>query len=381
MENKQHILLLSSWYPTRIDETSGNFIKRFAQFLSGKFKISVIFVKADSSIEKVEFHEMREGDFHEIIAYYPKPKGIFSRTRQLARYKKVLDTALQKLDSKPDLIHAHVAYPKGKEFEYVSSKLGVDFILQEHSSDFSEHEDWSKIKRQLVIQTLRKARLVLPVSHLLEEEILKVEPHLARVVLPLPVNTELFFPEKSISSQRPYTFLHVSGLDEKYKNVRGIVEAFHRVYQHHPDTRLTIVTDGDPSALFQFLEENNWREGIDVKRNLTYEEVAIEYRNSDCFVLFSRFETFSCVLVEAMASGIQIITTEVGVVPSIDEKLLTVVPNGDIHALATSMEELCMGKRNVESVELVTAAQPFSNEYILERLSMIYNEVLLKNND
>ena len=383
MENKRHILVLSSWYPTRIDHASGNFIKRFALLQSTKFKVTAIFVKADNSIKETEIHEFRQGDFHEIIVYYPKPKGLFSRTRQLARYKTVLDKALEKLDSKPELIHAHVSYPKGKEFEYVSAKLGVDYILHEHSSDFSEKElaGWSKIKRQLIIQTIRKARLVLPVSHLLEKSMLLVEPHFARIVLPLPVDTKLFFPTNSANNLKPYTFLHVSGLDEKFKNVKGIVEAFNRVHQHHPNTALTIVTDGDPEALLQFIKAKGFEQGITIKRNLSYEEVAIEYRNSDCFVLFSTFETFSCVLVEALATGIQVITTDVGVVQSLDEKLMTIVPNRDVHALATSMEELCMGKRKVDEQELIKAAESFSDEHILERLDMIYSEVLLKSDD
>ena len=383
MENKRHILILSSWYPTRIDSASGNFIKRFAVLLASRFKISVIFVKADSAIKDTEVYENREGDFHEIIVYYPKPKGVFSRTRQLARYKKSLDIAISKLDSKPELIHAHVAYPKGKEFEYVASKLGIDYILSEHSSDFSKNErlKWSKIKRQLIIQTIRKARLILPVSSLLEQEMLQVEPHFARIVLPLPVNTKLFYPNQGHVAGKPYTFLHVSGLDEKFKNVKGIVEAFYRVNQHHPHTRLTIVTDGNSLVLEDFMKSKGFDKDVEIKHDLSYDEVALEYRNSDCFVLFSEFETYSCVLVEALASGIQIITTDVGVVKSLDEKLVTIVPQRDIHALATSMEELCMGKRIVEKSDLVQAGNLFSEDHIMDRLQMIYNEVLLKSND
>ncbi len=383
MESKRHILVLSSWYPTRIDSASGNFIKRFAKLLATRFKISVIFVKADSSIKEMEIHETREGDFHEILVFYPKPKGVLSRTRQLARYKKSLDAAILRLDSKPELIHAHVSYPKGKEFEYVSSKLGIDFILSEHSSDFSknEREGWSKIKRRLIIQTIRKARLILPVSSLLEQEMLQVEPHFARIVLPLPVNVKLFYPDKKVSTNRPYTFLHISGLDEKFKNAKGIVEAFYRVNQHKPNTKLVIVTDGDSAPLVEFMKTKGFDKDVEIKYNLTYEEVAVEYRNSDCFVLFSEFETYSCVIVEALASGVQIITTEVGVIKSLDEKLVTIVPKKDIHALATAMEELCMGKRVTDQADLVEAGSLFSEEHIMDRLNMIYNEVLLKTDD
>jgi L-malate glycosyltransferase len=383
VKNKRHVLVLSSWYPNRIETASGSFIRRFALLLSTRFQITVIFVRADNSIKQIEVVENHVGNLHEIILYYPKPKGLLVRSRQLAKYKQSVDLALTYLKEKPDLIHAHVSYPKGKEFEYVAKKLNIDYILSEHSSDFSENErkKWSKIKKQLIVGTLRKARMVLPVSSFLEQEMLRVEPHFARVVLPLPVNTSLFYPEKQPNSSRPYTFIHVSGLDEKFKNVKGIVEAFYRVHQHQPNTKLVIVTDGDASEIKQFISKKECGAGIEIKQDLPHEKVALEYRNSDCFVLFSEFETYSCVLVEALASGIQIITTNVGVVKSLENNLVTQVPNGDIHALATSMEELSMGKRTVDKNDLVNAARSFSDEHILDRISMIYNEVLLKTDD
>jgi L-malate glycosyltransferase len=383
VEKELHILVLSSWYPTRMDPASGNFIQRFAEVLSTRFKVSVVFVRADDELKKTEILERRQGNLHEILVHYPKGSGLFKRFTQLARYKKALDLGLTKLDGKPDLIHAHVAFPKGKEFEYVSAKLGVDFILSAHSADFSaaERQNWSKLKQRLVVQTLRKARLVLPVSAALEKDMLAVEPHFARIVLPLPVSTSLFYPGTRNQNGKEFTFLHVSNLDEKFKNVKGIVEAFHRVHQHHAHTKLVIATDGEPDELLHFMQAKGFSEGVEIKRNLSHEEVAQEFRNSDCFVMFSNYETYSCVIVEALASGVQIISTDVGVVQSLDKRLITVVPPKDVHALATSMEELCMGKRHAEQSELVKAGKLFSDEHILDRLEMIYNEVLLQVND
>lgn len=383
MEKELHILVLSSWYPTRMDSASGNFIQRFAEVLATRFRVSVVFVRADAELKETEICESRRGNLHEVLVYYPKGSGLFGRVTQLARYKKALDQGLEKLEGKPDLIHAHVAFPKGKEFEYVSARLGIEFVLSAHSSDFSsgQRENWSKFKRRLVIQTLRKARLVLPVSAALEKDMLEVEPHFARIVLPLPVNTSMFYPGTKGHSGQAFTFLHVSSLDEKFKNVRGIVEAFHRVHQHHKHTKLVIATDGETEDLMRFMDSKGFIEGIEIKHNLSHEEVAMEYRNSDCYVMFSNYETYSCVIVEALASGLQIISTDVGVVQSLDKRLVTVVPPKDVHALATSMEEICMGKRLVEQSELVKAGKLFSDEHILDRLQMIYHEVLSQVND
>jgi glycosyltransferase involved in cell wall biosynthesis len=374
-----HILVLSSWYPNDLEPSSGNFIQRFARWQSKHFKVSVIFIKSKEGIPELYFDELQEDNFHQIIGYYPKPKGLFSKFRQVAAYKHALDEAMKRLKSKPDLIHAHVSYPKGKEFEYVSRKLKTDFILHEHSSDFSDfgQKSWTPIKKRIIISTLKKAKIVLAVSPFLEKQILKVEPYLVHAVLPLPVDLELFYPEPNMNRKDRYTFIHVSGLDERFKNVKGIVEAFSRVRRHHKNAFLKIVTDGNSESLSQFMEENNLSEGVEILENLSFEQIAIEYRSSDCFVLFSEFETYSCVLIEALSSGLQVITTQVGIAHDLDPRVIHIVPRKDIHALATTMEDVLRtvmteSKRNA----LVNEAKKFAYMEVLAQLKIIYSQVL-----
>jgi|688.fasta_scaffold71603_2 glycosyltransferase involved in cell wall biosynthesis len=374
-----HILVLSSWYPNVTAPASGIFIQRFAQWMSHYFKISVIFIKSRPNIVETYFEENKSDNFHEIIGYYPTPSGAFKRFKQIALYKKTLDEAIKKLDSNPDLIHAHVSFPKGKEFEYVSKKLKVDYIIHEHSSDFSDFEQkrWTKLKRNLIVSTLRKAKLVVAVSPFLEKQILKVEPHLVHTVLPLPVDLELFFPEKRNLKKDHYTFIHVSGLDEKFKNVKGIVEAFSRVRKNYGHVELKIVTDGDAEYLQKFIDENQMHDGVEILENLSHAAVAQAYRESDCFVLFSEFETYSCVLIEALSSGLQIITTQVGIAHDLDDRIIQIVPRQDVHALATTMENRILTAPTESNRRALTdIAKRFAQNEVLGQLKNIYSNVL-----
>jgi glycosyltransferase involved in cell wall biosynthesis len=378
-----HILVLSSWYPNATAPASGIFIQRFAQWISKHFTVSVIFVKAKAGIKETYFEEKNDDGFHEIIGYYPSPTGPLKRFKQIAIYKKTLDDAISKLKSKPDLIHAHVSFPKGKEFEYVSKKLKVDYILHEHSSDFSDYEQrrWTPLKKRLIVSTLKKARLVIAVSPFLEKQILKVEPHLVHAVLPLPVDLDLFYPDKRLLKRDQYTFIHVSGLDEKFKNVKGIVEAFSRIKKNYPQAVLKIVTDGQSEYLQKYIEDNEISKGIDIIENLSHEGVAQAYRDSDCFVLFSQFETYSCVLIEAMSSGLQIITTQVGIAHDLDDRVVQIVPRQDVHALAVAMENriLTAGSENSNRKALIDLAKQFAQNEVLEQLKIIYSNVLQRN--
>jgi glycosyltransferase involved in cell wall biosynthesis len=374
-----HILVLSSWYPNATDPTSGNFIQRFAQWQAQYFKISVIYIKSRDDIKAPYFDEVVEADFHQIIGYYPAPKGLLKRFKQVALYKKALDLAIEKLKAKPDLIHAHVSYPKGKEFEYVSNKLKVDYVIHEHSSDFSDfgQKSWTPIKKRLILSTLRKAKMVLAVSPFLERQILKVEPHFVHAVLPLPVDLDLFFPNPKMQNKSDYTFIHVSGLDERFKNVNGIVEAFSRVRKNYKNANLKIVTDGDVENLLKYIDEHDMGDGIEIIENLNFDQVAIEYRTSDCFVLFSEFETYSCVLIEALSSGLQIITTQVGIAHDLDSRIIHIVPRKDVHALATTMETVLLSTiTNSKREALVNEAQQFAYKEVLEQLKITYSNVL-----
>jgi glycosyltransferase involved in cell wall biosynthesis len=261
----------------------------------------------------------------------------------------------------------------------VSKKLKVDYIIHEHSSDFSDFEQkrWTKLKRNLIVSTLRKAKLVVAVSPFLEKQILKVEPHLVHTVLPLPVDLELFFPEKRNLKKDHYTFIHVSGLDEKFKNVKGIVEAFSRVRKNYGHVELKIVTDGDAEYLQKFIDENQMNDGAEILENLSHAAVAQAYRESDCFVLFSEFETYSCVLIEALSSGLQIITTQVGIAYDLDDRIIQIVPRQDVHALATTMENRILTVPTESNRRALTdIAKRFAQNEVLGQLKNIYSNVL-----
>ena len=127
--------------------------------------------------------------------------------------------------------------------------------------------------------------------------------------------------------------------------------------------------------------ENQIDEGIEILENLSFEQIAMEYRTSDCFVLFSEFETFSFGLIEALSSGLQVITTQVGIAYDLDKRIIHVVPRQDIHALATTMEDLLRtftsdSKREI----LVNEAKQFAYKEVLEQLKITYSNVLQRYN-
>ena len=140
---------------------------------------------------------------------------------------------------------------------------------------------------------------------------------------------------------------------------------------------LRIVTDEDTTALRGFLKLKKIKSGVEILENLNLEQIAQEYRNADCFVLFSEFETYSNVIVEAMSSGLQIITTEVGIVQDIDPSLMHLVPRKDVYALSTTMENALLTPFSQHNRNaLLEESKKYSQEEVMERMRLIYRNVL-----
>ena len=129
--------------------------------------------------------------------------------------------------------------------------------------------------------------------------------------------------------------------------------------------------------MLAFIEEQDIPDGIEILENLNFDQIAIEYRSSDCFVLFSEFETYSCVLIEALSSGLQIITTQVGIAHDLDTRIIHIVPRQDVHALATTMETVLLTATTDSKREaLVNEAKQFAYKEVLEQLKITYSNVL-----
>ncbi len=62
---------------------------------------------------------------------------------------------------------------------------------------------------------------------------------------------------------------------------------------------------------------------IHFKGEVLQNELSIELRNSDSLILYSRFETFGCVVIEAFASGVPVIVSNIPVMQEIVQENFT----------------------------------------------------------
>jgi glycosyltransferase involved in cell wall biosynthesis len=70
--------------------------------------------------------------------------------------------------------------------------------------------------------------------------------------------------------------------------------------------------------------------GVELFGEVAYTEVANIMRRAQCLLLFSKMESASCVVAEALCVGLQVIATDVGGVPEIIDPVCSyLVPDSD----------------------------------------------------
>jgi len=163
-------------------------------------------------------------------------------------------------------------------------------------------------------------------------------------ILPFGVDTDRFEPVTRVDTNHHVTiFLVVSYLVAR-KRVSDVIKAFAIVVSHRRDLLLRIIGDGpareELMALARSLRLGNACEFVG---HVPHEQIAEEYGRADVLVSASASETFGMSLLEAMASGLPVISTindgAIGIVDHGETGYLISV--GDIHHLAERMIELC----------------------------------------
>lgn len=134
------------------------------------------------------------------------------------------------------------------------------------------------------------------------------------------------------------TVIGTIGRLDPVKDQAGLIEAFSGLAESGSSPILAIVGEG-PSR--PALEEQILRRGLSQRVRLFGErrDVATALRAFDVFVLPSRAEGMSNTILEAMASGLPVVATDVGGNPELVEPETTgrLVPPGDPHALEAAL--------------------------------------------
>ena len=338
-----NILHLLSWFPTPDDPTLGNFCVRMIDALPEECH-SVILSVCDGK-DMTQSFEVKEiqGKHHTHVQIYIRPPKMnaLRKLKMLRMYQYGLNY-IKKRFFKPDLIHLHVAYPLGQVALLWKKLYGYNYVMTEHWTIYQpQNKDVmvGKLKRKIV-KIANNASLIMPVSLDLQHCMEGHGIHNRFQVIYNLVNTDTFklgTPHHDGKKQ----ILHISTLRDEAKNFSGILRAIERLRQQHDDFELHVIHDYEAPEFKAFVKKHNLSDCVIFHGKKTSAEVAEAYQKADFFVLFSNFENLPCVIVEAFASGVPVLSTAVGGIAEIlSPERGILIPQGDEEALLRSMNQM-----------------------------------------
>lgn len=125
------------------------------------------------------------------------------------------------------------------------------------------------------------------------------------------------------------------------KRPRDAIEAFEPVVADHPHARLSLVGTGSQRADLEARVAGTGLEGhVDFLGHVPYEAMPALYRAADLFVLPSETEGVPRSVLEALATGTPVVTTELAQLGALHEHGGVGVPVGDVDALADVLKTL-----------------------------------------
>ncbi len=375
IDNNRHILFLSSWYPTRRKPFLGNFIQRQAKLISEQYKVTVLHLASNINLDQIEIEIKEDGNLTEIMVYHPKGSNILTKYINMKKaFKKGA-----KLIKNVDLIQGNIIFPKGIQFVWAKKWFKCPLIIMEHSSFF--HKKTLKNLNEQERITLRNIEKnldhLITVSSNLKNDLAPFFPYSKTSILPNHIDTSIFKPIENNSKNKRIEFLHISTLDNKFKNPKGIIDAIPKVINSGKiNFHLTIVSDENYEHWSHYVQNLNLSEFITFKGPISWEAIPLFYQQSDCFILFSNYETFSIVLAEAWSCGIPVITTPVGIASNIDNQIAKTIEIDNETELANAIIDFIDEKLTFNKEKILQFSQQFSEKAVLEKYNLLINQYL-----
>jgi len=327
--------------------------------------------------------------FPELRAYYRKPgRGPFAKARGWCNYLLALFRGLRKVrkkHGKPLLVHVHVLARIGLAALWLKWFRGIPFVVTEHWSRYCPEDTVSEfhnpLRKALTRLVIRQAAAVTTVSRSLQEA---MQSHRLRnpswYVVPNTVDVTLFRPAEGPGRQNEIpVMLHVSAMNDKPKNISGILRAFARWRQAGGRGRLEIVGDGpDREKLEALAGELKLGDAVRFPGRKNPAGVATSMQQADVFILNSRWENQPCVLLEAMACGLPVAAPRIAGIPEVvDNSLGRLFTPGDEEAMIRAWEEILNRKEEFDPEKMHRAiSRQFSYEAICGKFSEIYRQIL-----
>ena len=242
----------------------------------------------------------------------------------------------------PDVLHAHCSKWAGYAAMQISRKYHIPYVITEHLSRLVFEKEFGPAPSDawqipLLKEAYEKANLVIPVSEELVENIACYFGKNYRwQAVSNTIDTDFFhYQARKPLDGRPFRFCCLAN-NWPMKGYDILIPAFRQLRELGKNVELHIAGRGTDSAEFR----SSLSDGMVTHGLINKEAVRELLYQSDALVLASRSEVQPLSLLEAMSTGIPVISTECVPQSLRIEGGSTIVPIDDVRALAEAMSDV-----------------------------------------
>lgn len=378
-DSRLKVLFIPCWYPALedMDDVIGTFCREHARAAAILDNVAVL-VSTRSWPRWFPFEWKKVKD-HGVQTFYTYCGG-----DQLPRvawpiWHLSLKLAIRRLIREwgmPDILHAQdeIAY-------HVIRAIGshkIPIVMSQHASCFGQRQ-LSPLRFMQYQYAFKRVKRVLT-SNLMAESDYEFYGLKAQVTwLPNTVDLSVFHTPRN--EARESWLLHASNL-RPVKRFKDVLRAFKLVQNVRPKAILQVAGDGPDRVICEQLAKKLLPLGsYRFHGQISKKMLANLMQRSMGFVLPSEFETFGCVLIEALACDCPVLTTNVGGIPAVVPKGNGLfVEVGNVNQIAEGMLRLLDRTNGIEMDRVGRETRErFSLEAIARLLHQIHLDATINN--
>lgn len=373
---KTYALHIASWFPTRQKPFNGDFVLRHITAVAPEVFGRILHVSRVDRGQPVGWEHIDEDNYAVDIRYFRCAVPFLVPVFYLFFYFSGIGK-IRRAHGKPVILHVHVLNRVafvGLLFKWC---YRIPLFVTEHWTGYHNgaFNTLGAVRKWAMRRLTKMAYAVLPVT---EHLAISMQNHGLRgnyQVVANVVDVEQFTPQKL--PEEPFKWIHISHLRDEHKNISGILRVFAKIQQQYSQHELHIVHSHRNSSAEQLAQDLGlWERSVFFHGTMAHKALSEFISTCHALVLFSNVENFPCVIVEAWASGLPVVSSDVGgIAEHLTSALGQLCHPQDEAGLFKAMEHISMDYGSFRKEEIVSYAQQyFSKKAVGKKLATLYME-------
>ena len=311
------------------------------------------------------------------------PFGIFNRWLGRLHFRAV-DKAIKKYNIRFDIVHAHFLWSSGYVGMKLMERYNVPFVVTGHGYDVYQlpfKNDWWK---ELIKKILLSANHIVTVSEFNKTFLPKINiPDSNIKIINNGFSPKDFYMMDKVTARKELNIdtkkqvLIAVGNLEKIKGYDILIESMEKLVSEDKNILCYIVGEGSQhSNLESLIKQRKLEKNVFLIGAKPHDTIMNWMNAADVFVIPSRMESASVVLLEALACGRPVVSSKVGIVPSVinsDQYGYVLEGNTSDYLYGGIKKAL---NREWSYKEISEYAQSFSWESSVKELVNIYSNII-----